>query len=232
MTRVAAAFLLCALIALAGCGDDGDSDSSAKTEAGQGAKQKKTDLTTLKQKQGSGTTEERSTDGGTGQAKKIEDAGGAKTPPGAKPADPKEFKVPAGGDDSIQTYGTAAKESEEEDIIAAMRSFFVGIAEADYSAICAGLTKATREQLQSFLKAKKQEGGCAAVLESLLVRQAAPEARKAAEGAVYQVRVEDETAFVLITPAGGKASYFVMKREGDEWRATELSTGTPLVPIP
>jgi hypothetical protein len=229
MTRVAAAFLLCALIALAGCGDDGDSDSSAKTEAGQAAKQKKTDLTTPKQKQGSGTMEERSTDGGTGQAKKIEDAGGAKTPPGAKPADPKEFKVPAGEDDSIQTYGTVAEGSEEEDIIAAMRSFFVAIADADYSAICAGLTKTTREQLEPF---QKQEGDCATALESLLVRQVAPEARKAAVGAVYQVRVEDGTAFVLLTPAGGEASYFVMKREGDEWKSTRLSTGTPFVPIP
>ncbi len=74
------------------------------------------------------------------------------------------------------------------------------------------------------MKLKKEVGtDCPSVLKSLLVGPT-DEAQKAAEGTVYQVRVEGENAFVMFTPVGGTASYFVMKHDPDGWKSTSLSS--------
>jgi hypothetical protein len=143
-----------------------------------------------------------------------------------------EFRAPEGGDDSIQTYGEVAEEEEEEEIVSTMRAFFRALADLDYAAVCDGITAANRQAFQRFLKVQEKEGSCETVLEGLLQKAAAPEARRAANGVVYQVRVEDDNAFVLFTPEGGKASYFVMMQEDDgSWKATGISAGTPFDPL-
>jgi hypothetical protein len=237
MRRALAAIALVLLLLVAGCGGDdggfGTSTTQSQGQAGQGTAPAGKEPATP-EPNGGGTGNEGaggSNGGDSGEAAKVKDIGGEKVPPGAPPAEPKEFKAPRGGDDSIQTYGDAAESSEEEEIIAAMRSFFAAMAAADYPAICAGLTSANRETLEQFLKLKKEEGDCETVLAQLRVERTAPEARKAANGTVYQVRVEDETAFILFTPEGGKPSYFVMKGEDDGWKATGLTTGTPFDPL-
>jgi len=239
-TLIAALLALCLAIA-PGCG--GDSDGSSSTEAGtetqatttppageppakdtQGAQDAKG--------QGQGKLSPAKAKVAAKQAAKIKDTGGQKTPEGAEAAEPRAFVAPKGGDDSIQTYGEAVEGAEGEEIIAAMRSFFTALATLDYPGVCAGLTEANRESLQMFLKAKGNPGGsCEDVLEKLLLVQAAPEARRAANGSVLEARTEDDTAFVLFTPEGGEPSYFVMKEEGGAWRSTGLSTGTPFNPV-
>ena len=80
------------------------------------------------------------------------------------------------------------------------------------------------------MKLKKEVGtDCPTVLKSLLVGPT-DEAQKAAEGTVYQVRVEGENAFILFTPLGGTASYFVMKHDPDGWKSTSLSSRDPVQP--
>jgi hypothetical protein len=112
-----------------------------------------------------------------------------------------------------------------------MASFLRAMANDDYPALCAGLSEANRAQLEQLIKLKKGEFGndCPSMLEKLLVGPNS-EARKAAEGTVYQVRVEGENAFILFTPLGGTASYFVMKHDPDGWKSTSLSAGTPFDP--
>ena len=147
----------------------------------------------------------------------------------AKP-DTKGFKAPPGGDNSIQTFGGEAESSEEKEITTAMASFLRAMAARDYNAICDGLSDANIGQLEQLMKLKKEVGtDCPTVLKSLLVGPT-DEAQKAAEGTVYQVRVEGENAFVMFTPVGGTASYFVMKHDPDGWKSTSLSSGTPFNP--
>ncbi len=239
MKKTIAIALLLGLAIAGGCGGDSGSDSSSTETA-------TTEATTTQ----GGKDEGAAKAAGPGQAKGnqgprskakrkvaqregalIEDTGGAKTPAGAAPAEPEEFIAPKGGDDSIQTYGEAADGTEEEEIIAAMRSFFTAMATLDYPGVCAGLTESNRESLLLYLKTKEQQGSCETVLEGLLLAQAAPEARKAANGSVLEARVQDGNAFVLFTPEGGEPSYFVMKAEDDGWRSTSLAAGTPFDPV-
>jgi hypothetical protein len=136
----------------------------------------------------------------------------------------------APGDHSIQEYGAEAQGSEKAAVLAAMRSFIAAMATGDYARLCAALPAANRAQMQQFAKAQHKGGGCAAVLARLLNPAAAVEAKKALGATIAKVRVGKGNAFVLFRPRGGRLSYFVMKEEGGEWRATSLGAGTPLRP--
>jgi hypothetical protein len=150
---------------------------------------------------------------------------------GKAKSDVEGFKAPPGGDDSIQTFGDEAESSEEEEIVAAMGSFLRAMASDDYPAICAGISAANREQLEQLVKLKKEgPTDCPSLLKTLLVGPNT-EAQKAAEGTVYEVRVEGENAFILFTPRDGTASYFVMKRDPDGWKSTSIGAGTPFDPV-
>ncbi len=111
-----------------------------------------------------------------------------------------------------------------------MASFLRAMAARNYPAICEGLSESNRGQLEQLAKLKKELGSdCPSILKALLVGPTS-EAQKAAQGTVYQVRVEGENAFVMFTPLGGSASYFVMKHDPDGWKSTTLSTGVPFNP--
>lgn len=231
MSKLATIALLCLGLLIAGCGGEDGEEGSTSTATTA------TPTTTEGEAEPKGATaKEKEAEAkpksalAAKEAAKVKDAGAEKTPPGAKPADPEEFIAPKGGDDSIQTYGELAADEQTEEIILAMRTFFAALAGLDYPAICEGLTKANRESLQMFLKAKDEEGGCEEVLTKLYLPRIAPEARKAANGSVLEARTEDGNAFVLFTPEGGVPSYFVMKDEGGSWKATGLSPGAPFDP--
>ncbi len=228
---MALGIVACLALAWAGCGGSSDStgnDGSQTTPttesgppSGGGGEQG-----------GPGTeggSKEQSGDNGAGGGENGSNGGGnPDREPTAQEAE--AFKTPPGGDDSIQTFGTTVEADEEEEIVDSMRAFFRAIANLDYPAMCDGLTSSNRAAFQQYLKLQKEEGSCETVLETLLQKAVAPEARRAANGVVYQVRVEDGNAFVLFTPEGGRASYFVMKEEDGAWKATGLATGTPFDP--
>jgi hypothetical protein len=112
-----------------------------------------------------------------------------------------------------------------------MRSFLRAYGARDYAGVCAGLASLNREQLAQFTKSKSgSPHSCPALLAKLLSPTAAPEAKRAAAGAISGVRIGKGTAFVLFRPAGGKPSYFVLKEEDGAWKAIGLAPGTPLHP--
>ena len=209
-------------------GGDGGSSSATTTEQGSTAD-------TADQEGGSGSKSPKNDKGaesGSGSEEGSGSGGGHSGPGLAEKAKPdtKGFKAPPGGDNSIQTFGGEAESSEEKEITTAMASFLRAMAARDYNAICDGLSEANIGQLEQLMKLKKEVGtDCPSVLKSLLVGPT-DEAQKAAEGTVYQVRVEGENAFVMFTPVGGTASYFVMKHDPDGWKSTSLSSGTPFNP--
>jgi hypothetical protein len=238
MPRLATALALLGILAFAafGCGGGGsettssasDGGSSSTTTTGQGSSTDTAD----QGDSGSGASKKSKGDSGSGSEGGSGSGGGPSGPGLAEKAKPdtKGFKAPPGGDNSIQTFGGEAESSEEKEITTAMASFLRAMAARDYNAICDGLSEANIGQLEQLMKLKKEAGtDCPSVLKSLLVGPT-DEARKAAEGTVYQVRVEGENAFVMFTPLGGTASYFVMKHDPDGWKSTSLSSGTPFNP--
>ena len=218
MTRaiIALTALLCVSALALGCsGGDSDTTGTAGNDTGRDSEPPKNG------RDSSAGNRKKSSAAGEGSGAGGE--GGPSYTPTAKEVE--AFEAPPGGDDSIQTFGDVAEGDEEEGVVDAMRSFQRAIADRDYKAICANLNSASREGIEQFLKAKKEEGDCATVLKGVLTPGSTSEARKALKGTIYEVRVEGENAFVLFTPKGGAASYFVMKIEDGEWRSTSLSTG-------
>ena len=236
MRRLASALALLGILAIAaGCGG-GSSDSTSSSDSTQASSAQEGSTADATEQgggggsQGQGAKGDSQAQGGTGEGGS---SSGGPHGPGltekAKP-DTKGFKAPPGGDNSIQTFGAEAETTEEEEITTAMASFLRAMAARDYDAICNGLSDANTAQLEQLMKLKKEVGtDCPTVLKSLLVGPTS-EAQKAAEGTVYQVRVEGENAFILFTPLGGTASYFVMKHDPDGWKSTSLSSGTPFNP--
>jgi hypothetical protein len=236
MQRLLTALALLGILAVAqGCGGGGS--STTETSAAEAP--------TASTGQGAGGSSEagagngQSTEGGakakskgSGQGNAAGNGGGPHGPGLAEKAKPdtKGFKVPKGGDNSIQTYGEEAETSEEKEITTAMASFLRAMANRDYPAVCEGLSESNRGQIEQLAKIKKELGtSCPEILKAVLVGPT-DEAQKAAEGTVYQVRVEGENAFVMFTPVGGTASYFVMKHDPDGWKSTSLSPGVPFNP--
>ncbi len=232
MRRLLTALALLGILAIAqGCGG-GDSTSIETTASGPA------ETTASGQGSGNGAEaeggsgDESGNGNGNGGGEGSSSGGGAKGPGLTEKAhsDVKGFKPPPGGDNSIQTFGAEAESTEEEEITTAMASFLRAMAARDYPAICEGLSESNRSQLEQLAKLKKEIGSdCPSILKALLVGPTS-EAKQAAEGTVYQVRVEGEDAFVMFTPLGGTASYFVMKHDPDGWKSTTLSSGVPFNP--
>lgn len=217
--RIAAPVLtVCLAIAVAGCGSGSNSTSSSTTGA---ANQQTT----------SGGSEPRTTAQGPsqgGQAEKPEPSRGTGEEFGKGDA----YLAPKGGDNSIQTYGDEAGRADRADVTKAMFAYFRALAAQDYAKVCAGLSEKTREGIEQFMKLQHKSGGCTSLLKTLLSISPGGtlEAKKAAEGSVGHVRIGEGNAFVLFTPAGGKPSYFVMKEENGQWKATGINSGSPLNP--
>jgi hypothetical protein len=222
----------CLGLAAAGCGGSGDSTTGGGSTTASPSESASTGGGNNQSGEGNASGKQ---EGGGAQSGGSSGGGGStgahqnyNREPTQKEAE--GFKAEPGGDNSIQTYGSEAPESEEEEVVSTMRSFFRALASYDYKALCDGITASNREAFVKFLQAKKEKGTCESVLEKLLVKGSADEARRAANGVVYQVRVEDGNAFILFTPEGGVASYFVMKDENGSWKATGINSGTPMRP--
>ncbi len=205
----AAALSACLALAVAGCGSGSSATTSTSPEAATQPGAGSTSTT------GSGAQPPTQAAAQGGQ-------GSSTTAPGYYPS--------SGGDKSIQTYGSAADSAQKTAIAAAAFSFFRSLASHDYAKVCSGLSASNREQLQNYLKLGKAKAKSCPALLTTLLRSGAPEALKATAGTLDAVRVKGDTAFVIFRPKGGKASYFVMKREAGAWKAISLAPGSPLYP--
>ncbi len=134
------------------------------------------------------------------------------------------------GDNSIQTFGSAANGAEKRAISGSAFAFFHALATADYSKVCADLSATDRRGLlRSVNFGHPKVSGCSMLLARLHFGGTA-ESRSAAAGTLSAVRVNGDDAFVLFHPRDGKSRYYVMKREGGVWRPGSLVPGDPLNP--
>lgn len=209
--------VLCVAVLLsvaAGCGDGepDTADTTAATEAGATQGSAKLDSGGTQDSGPSGTQA-----GGRGSGSNESNAGAQGGPPAG-----------SGGDDSIQTYGSEASDEEKSEIVTAMRSFLNALADSDYEGVCAGTTEESRKALEQLGGAQDPAGkSCPTVLESVLISRA-EETRNSAEATVTSVRVGDGNAFVIFDPSGEPTRFFTMKEEDGEWKAANISAGTPL----
>jgi hypothetical protein len=206
---VAALLAPCAALLSAGCG----AGSSQGTEAARSPAAPTPTVSGQPEARGGGRAR---TDSGSGEAS-----------PSTNPSSPSSS---SSGEDSIQTFGSAAAPTERSALKRAAFSFFAAMAARDYAKVCGGLAAPSVRRLQAFLKAQHKSGGCPAILRSLIPK-AVPAARRAVQGSLTAVRVKGDTAFVLFRPKGGPASYFALEREGPAWKAISLAPGAPLAPL-
>jgi hypothetical protein len=145
------------------------------------------------------------------------------------------FQPVPGRDNSVKTFGREMEGRVAEEVVTAMRSFLEAVAVADHRRICAGLSQEAIEEVEGLVSGRPGPGKCSAGLSAIMAprQNVEGEVRSAAEGVIYQVRVEDETAFILFTPRRrGVPSFFVMRREDGDWKATGVSAGSPINPEP
>ena len=218
----AAVLTACLAISAAGCGSGSDSTSGSTT----GAANQQTTTSGGSKPATPAQGPSQGPQGGQGEKQEPTRGTGEEFGKG----DP--YSAPKGADNSVQVYGEEAGRAERAEVTKAMFAYFRALAAQNYAKVCAGFSEITKKQLEAFMKSQHRFGDCASLLKEL--HQISPggtlEAKRAAEGSVGHVRIGEGNAFVLFTPAGGRPSYFVMKKEDGEWKSISDSTGAPLVP--
>lgn len=133
------------------------------------------------------------------------------------------------GAGSIQGFGSEARGGQRLTIVAAMRAYLGAVADRDYGSACAALGAPARSSLRRIVLARMRRAGCAATLSALLASSAVRTSRQALSGAVVQVRVGGNRAFVLYRAPGAQLYVFALARERDGWRAAMVA-GSVLMP--
>jgi hypothetical protein len=131
----------------------------------------------------------------------------------------------AGGDNSIQTFGSEADASEVEAAAAVLDSFLQARANDQWADECSYLAKsavAPLEQLASSSPEVKGEG-CAAILEALLSRAPVSSRANPLTDGVASLRVEGDRAFALFHGAHGGDYFVPMTKEDGKWMVSGLA---------
>lgn len=221
---LAAAALVAAAV---GCGSDSSSSTEGpKTSASATTPQTAGEETTT-------TTPSKKPSGASG----AKQGGGPSQSQQAPASRPQEVakatsEEEESADQSIQEYGSEAGESEESEVVEAMRGFVKDLAASDYAGVCQDLSSSVRRQLEAFTQAQKssEKPSCPQFLQKMIRNPEKDKAKRILAGVVTRVRVTDKNAFLLVKPQGEPVSYFVFSHEEDAWKPTSIALGTPLLP--
>lgn len=135
----------------------------------------------------------------------------------------------AGGEKSIEDYGSEASGSDREALLAAFHGYLGALAARDYPAACSHLAASVQRSLEQLVTKQLKARGCPAILPKLLAPTAFAIAREQANGRVTKLRVRGSRAFVVYHAPGAKLYMLTMTREAGGWRAA-LVAGSVLVP--
>lgn len=161
--------------------------------------------------------------GGCGQ-------GGSETGSGAATSSPSS-RAEAGGEASIEGFGSEAEGSEREQILAVFAAYLNAIAGRDYRAACSQLAVNARSSLAQIAGKAGSKAGCAEILQKLLSPSAPAISAQQAEGAIARVRFEGDRGFVVFRAPGADLYEMPMSKEGGDWRVG-LVAASVLVPSP
>jgi hypothetical protein len=209
------------LIALTGCGGSGgEGSTTSPTETGSSTPHR------LPQKQAAKSK----------PASKIDDQS---KPASSKPAPSEHDEVQPntshhdsgggadqfetkGGDNSIQESGSEAGSSELALAAAALHGYLDARAAGQWATACTYLANGVIVQL-SQLSGSARKLPCAKLLAGLAAGVTSGAAREAAQADVGALRVNGDSAFLLLHGAHGIDYFIPMAREGAEWKVAAIA---------
>ncbi len=176
---------VCAALVLGGCGGDSSDSESASTAASTAETSPQPSDQSATRREGGKDEEKqgegRQTDGSS--AKGAEKTSSAKQSPAtvkvppisSAPTEGSESPAPGvktvkGGDNSVQTYGTEASDSERTEAAIALQAFLNERLEGDWEGVCSALASRARAQIDEFIKQLESQGkdvGCAGTMAIL-----------------------------------------------------------------
>jgi len=135
----------------------------------------------------------------------------------------------AGGEKSIETFGSEASGGERAALVGAFEGYLNAVAGEDPAAACAHLSATVQRSLERFASKSLKRKGCAAILPRLLAPAAAEVSREQANGEITRVRLDGDRGFVIFDAPGAKLYEMPMAREDGEWKVG-LVAAAVLVP--
>jgi hypothetical protein len=135
----------------------------------------------------------------------------------------------AGGEESIEQFGSEATGSERAALRNAFHGYLAAIGERDYGTACSYLAAAARRSLAKLFAEGASTAGCAASLAALVTPAAAGISRKQSEADLTAIRVEGNRGFVLFPAPGASLWQMTMEREDGDWKTTTVAASI-LVP--
>ena len=144
--------------------------------------------------------------------------------PGAKAPAPGVPVTPQ-GDNSIQTFGTEADESERQEAEANLRGYLAARAEGNWAAACEAASNEFRAGLAKLIEgAKAKPGaekpeGCAETLELLFGKTPSSTFQQAAQiEQVLSFRIRDDGYAYLIYESQGEIKFIAMADDSGAWK--------------
>jgi len=240
---LAALVTLLVAVALAACGGDGASETTAggeeTSQAGEGLArvQERAEEIKKERQEGpggakAGAREEKA--GGSERGDSVAPDGSSAAPPPVQHSDSAggaaQFQS-KGGDNSIQEFGQEGGSSEFARAAAVLHAYLDARASRDWETACSYLSAeviAGFEQFAAAYAGDKQIEGCPDVLEGFSAAAGPSSLRDAAKVDVGSLRLEGERGFLLYHGAGGDDFAFPVTQEGGEWKLA-APDATPLL---
>jgi hypothetical protein len=135
----------------------------------------------------------------------------------------------AGGEKSIEDFGSEAEGPTRTAILRARRSYLAAIASRRYASGCSRLAGAVRRSLTELI-ASKEGMSCASALRGFLAPGASTIMEQQARGTVRKVRVASDRAFVVFHAPGARLYQLPLVHERGRWRVGLLAASV-LVPF-
>ena len=137
-------------------------------------------------------------------------------------AKPKPHK-PETAEESVEGFGSEARGSGKEAIVAAEQQYLTAMAERDYSAACGLLARSALTSMKQIVPPKvRAKVDCAAILSKLLSSSAPVSARQQLQGKITKVRMKGDEAFIIFHAPGARLYTFTMVREAGGWKAATV----------
>ena len=137
----------------------------------------------------------------------------------------------AGGEASIENFGSAAGGSTKAEILGAFHGYLNAVATHDAAGACSYLSSIVQDSMSQLVAPRLKSKGCTAILPALLSPTAATIARDQARGEITRVRVQGDRGFVVFHAPGASLYQLTMVREKGAWKAATVAASI-LVPSP
>jgi hypothetical protein len=220
--------VVCAVLALAGCGGGEESATSAAAGGRTATTEVERGGTAKPEGQGDhGQPGETRGGGEKAGALKRQDASSGSPEPGAKAVAP-GVPVQPSGDNSVQEFGSEGEVDEREQALATLKTFLKARGAGEWERACAATSRQFKRQIAvsaAALPKKVRPKGCAATLRFAFNRIPRAELRASAQvRGLLSFRVRGRYAYIIFKGAEGRVEYIAMRNDDGAWR---INTANP-----